>query len=118
MIKIIKFLLGIKDKPLSPLLPHEIFPEILKWEIGDKLSDNGDKEYSSYSYNGVNEKGTVFYMHDGYGGVAHTCDIKEAKKHLINTSLSNREIKEERQSIVEYSQFIKDFQKAYEESKQ
>ena len=100
--------------------PHEIFPEILYWEKGDNLSDTGDRTHSLYTYDGINEKGIIYYRY--FDGTRYECHVKDAIPSvfggLTNCSLINRNVDRRAESTTEYMQLMKDFQQAYSEISQ
>ena len=112
--KFFAWIFGNKIEPgiKIPKSPHEIFPEIMHWKVGDKLSLNDDRTCDYYVYEGVSEEGTVFYKY--FDGTELTVSVERARK-FINCSLQNDKIKKEKQSTNEYMQLMKDFQKAYKE---
>jgi len=116
--KVFDWIFGEKIKPGEtklkiPKAPHEIFPDILHWKTGDKLTNNGDRKHAMYIFDGVNESGTVFYHY--FDGTKYTIHIMAAINHLINCSLINRDLSKKSESTKEYMQLMKDFQQAYRE---
>lgn len=93
-------------------LPHELFPDILKWEIGDKLSDIGTW---SWIFLGVNSDCIVFYEY--LDGTKSSCSLKKAMRKFHNWSLKNREVEKSSLSVKDYNIFVRDFQREYEKIK-
>ncbi len=95
--------------------PHEIFPGIMHWKINDRMSDPSVSDklgHSFWFYDGVNEKGDVFFSDRS----STTIKVNINKIHRwFNLSLYKRGMNQEKQSTKEYMQLMKDFQQAYKE---
>jgi MoaA/NifB/PqqE/SkfB family radical SAM enzyme len=92
--------------------PHEIFPEIMHWEKGDRLHD---KYNCGREYIGINKDGTVLIQN--YGDV-DVLSIHEIKRDYTNITLLKDRCNPKSDKSDGYMQLLSDFQKAYKEISQ
>lgn len=88
--------------------PHEIFPDLLHWEVGDEIDS-----YSwlgSRTYKGASEQGAVF-LEDAFGR-ATTISVRAAMR-CRNESLLIRRQATMREDAQPYMDLISEFQRAY-----
>lgn len=128
MIRLLKALFAKKqeiEKPICDLFeqyPHEIFPEILKWEKQDKIIDY-NKRFELYF---LRIKGNGDCLFRQCGEPLTIINVKKLKdnKRYWNYSLNERKEAEQDSKLMkdfwedDYEQFCSDFQKAYREAKQ
>jgi hypothetical protein len=95
----------------SPKLPHEIFPELLRWQEGDKINTNGSG--FTYTFISCDEKGEFYLKRENFDDYWRF-DLKKIQT-LTNISLQNREIKAQIEQSDNYWQLLQEFQKAVKE---
>ena len=122
LIRLFKALLGRNipipvPKTIGELIqyPHEIFPEIVEWESGDRID---------HHYN-ISFQGMLTYdktTEDGFVLLHKYRDIKQVKIEKIKSSYTNKSLKrrkiENKYNHDSYSTFLDDFQREYKKISQ
>lgn len=91
--------------------PHEVLPEIVHWEEGDKIEGDGEFFCSYKRFKRVTEDGKIILSNFGD---LFEYRIEDARDHMFNRGLLGRKININLESD-QYQQFLKDFRKAYSE---
>lgn len=98
-------------------LPHEKYPHILEWQIGDDLrSPNPYIVHISHGLVSIAENGTVYMQRAGCSEIV-IGDIDYIAKRWTNKSLLNRARNEEIKNSGRYMELLQEFQKAVKELK-